>query len=168
MNINVSTLRLPSTWGTVEVMTEAGKVIACDLPMLEQQPSVPLRWKSSTVDHPLNENTSVLRAAESFVKGMFDGHAVATPPIQLPEGPAFHRRVWRALIRVPFGKTVTYGTLALAVDSPKAARAVGQACGANQIPLFIPCHRVCASHGGLGGFSCGLPWKIALLEAESG
>lgn len=67
-----------------------------------------------------------------------------------PAGTAFHRRVWQAIAAIPAGAVRTYGAIArdLGID----ARAVGQACGANPIPLFVPCHRVVGSRGALGGF----------------
>jgi methylated-DNA-[protein]-cysteine S-methyltransferase len=164
----LSTLKLPCSWGVVEITAEAGKVTACRLPMLDRQSSTPLRWKASVVNNAHKVNDAALRSAEAFVKALFDGSRIASPPITIPDGPAFHRRVWRQLVRVPFGKTTTYGDLARAVGCPKGARAVGQACGANPLPLFIPCHRVLAANGALGGFSCGTAWKVALLEAQSG
>jgi O-6-methylguanine DNA methyltransferase len=92
----------------------------------------------------------------------------AKPPVDLSCGTAFQRRVWAALRAIPAGKTVTYARLAASLKRPKAARAVGGACGANPAPLLIPCHRVVAAHGGLGGFSGGLHWKRKLLERETG
>ena len=88
------------------------------------------------------------------------------PPFDLSSGTEFQRQVWRALRKIPSGKTMTYGQLAKLIGRPKAVRAVGQACGANSIPVLIPCHRVLAANGGLGGFSAGLPWKRKLLEKE--
>ena len=81
-------------------------------------------------------------------------------------GTAFQQSVWKALTKIPVGKTVTYAELAQRVGKPKASRAVGSACGKNPIPLIVPCHRVLASNGGLGGFSSGLPVKKDLLKAE--
>jgi O-6-methylguanine DNA methyltransferase len=91
----------------------------------------------------------------------------APPPLDLSSGTAFQRRVWAALRAIPAGKTVTYAGLAASLKRPKAARAVGGACGANPAPLLIPCHRVVAAHGGLGGFSGGLDWKRKLLGREA-
>ena len=65
------------------------------------------------------------------------------------------------------GQTMSYGEIARKAGKPGAARAAGQACGANPIPLIIPCHRIVTSDGRLGGFSCGLAWKEKLLDAES-
>jgi O-6-methylguanine DNA methyltransferase len=91
----------------------------------------------------------------------------ALPPLDLSGGTAFQKRVWAALRAIPAGRTVTYARLAASLKSPKAARAVGAACGANPLPLLIPCHRVVAAHGGLGGFSAGLHWKRKLLRREA-
>jgi methylated-DNA-[protein]-cysteine S-methyltransferase len=86
-------------------------------------------------------------------------------PLNL-EGSPFHLQVWRELRKVPPGETVSYQELARRLGKPRAARAVGQACGANPIPLIIPCHRVIAANGTLGGFSSGLERKRWLLEHE--
>jgi O-6-methylguanine DNA methyltransferase len=91
----------------------------------------------------------------------------APPPVDLSGGTAFQRRVWAALRTIPAGKTETYAHLAASLKKPKAARAVGGACGANPAPLIIPCHRVVAAQGGLGGFSGGLHWKRKLLGREA-
>lgn len=83
----------------------------------------------------------------------------------LRDQPHFHVRVWKAMHAIPFGRTATYGATAAAAGSPLAVRACGQACGANPILLFIPCHRV-VSASGLGGFGCGVEWKKRLLSLE--
>ena len=90
------------------------------------------------------------------------------PPLDLTGGTPFQQSVWRALQAIPLGQTRSYGEVAAALDRPQAARAVGTACGANPIPLLIPCHRVLATGGGLGGFTAGLEWKRRLLKAEAG
>jgi methylated-DNA-[protein]-cysteine S-methyltransferase len=79
-----------------------------------------------------------------------------------PAGTAFQRRVWRAIAAIPTGGTLTYGEIARRLGS--SARAVGQACGRNPYPVVVPCHRVVAADGGLGGFAgAGGGW---LLEAK--
>jgi methylated-DNA-[protein]-cysteine S-methyltransferase len=83
----------------------------------------------------------------------------------LRDQPRFHVRVWKAMHAIPFGRTATYGEIAKAAGSPLAVRACGQACGANPILLFIPCHRV-VSASGLGGFGCGVEWKKRFLALE--
>jgi O-6-methylguanine DNA methyltransferase len=88
------------------------------------------------------------------------------PPLDLSCGTDFQRDVWNALRRIPAGRTKSYGEVAEAIGSPKATRAVGAACGANPIPVIIPCHRVLAAHGRIGGFSGGAGWKERLLARE--
>lgn len=88
------------------------------------------------------------------------------PPLDLSCGTKFRLRVWDELRRIPRGGTRSYGEIADELGKRKAARAVGGACGANPIPVLIPCHRVLAANGGLGGFSGGLDWKRKLLAIE--
>lgn len=83
-----------------------------------------------------------------------------------PSGTAFQRRVWRALLDIPYGTALSYRELARRVDCPKGYRAVGQANGKNPIPILIPCHRVIGADGTLGGYSAGLDRKRFLLELE--
>ena len=80
--------------------------------------------------------------------------------------PPFHRLALSAVKDIPYGQTRTYGQIAAAVGRPKACRAVGQANGANPMPLFIPCHRVVGAGGALTGFGSGLDVKKALLQME--
>jgi AraC family transcriptional regulator of adaptative response/methylated-DNA-[protein]-cysteine methyltransferase len=88
------------------------------------------------------------------------------PPLDVTRGTEFQQRVWRALQKIPLGQTRSYGEIATLIGKPNAVRAVGGACGANPIPLLIPCHRVLAANQKIGGFSGGLPWKKMLLARE--
>ncbi len=81
-------------------------------------------------------------------------------------GTDFQKSVWLELAHIPYGETVSYGELALMVGRPQAYRAVGQANGANPVPIVLPCHRVVASGGGIGGYGGGLPMKRKLLALE--
>jgi len=83
-----------------------------------------------------------------------------------PRGTEFQRAVWRAIADIPYGQTSTYAEIARAAGRARAVRAAGSATGANPIPLLIPCHRVIAAHGKLGGFSGGLDAKRRLLALE--
>lgn len=83
-----------------------------------------------------------------------------------PVGTAFQRAVWRALQEIPAGETRSYGWVAARIGRPVASRAVGAACGANPVPVLVPCHRVVRGDGSLGGFSAGLEWKRKLLRLE--
>ena len=82
-----------------------------------------------------------------------------------PKGTVFQQRVWQALLTIPYGKTISYGEIARMVGC-KSAQAVGQAVGANHVALLIPCHRVIAAHGKLGGYAYGIELKRQLLEWE--
>ncbi|HXH64209.1 MAG TPA: methylated-DNA--[protein]-cysteine S-methyltransferase [Mariprofundaceae bacterium] len=98
-----------------------------------------------------------------WLRAYFTGHALPLPALASPRTP-FQSRLRRALLAIPRGETRTYGELAQALRS--SPRAVGQALGANPLPILIPCHRVVAARG-LGGFGGGLGWKKRLLKLES-
>lgn len=88
-------------------------------------------------------------------------------PLQLV-GSEWQKAVWRELTRIPYGETRSYGQIADRLDRPGAARAVGRANATNRLPLVVPCHRVIAADGTLGGFNGGLHIKERLLEHERG
>jgi O-6-methylguanine DNA methyltransferase len=88
------------------------------------------------------------------------------PPLDWSSGTEFQQRVWQLLRKISPGQTRSYGEVARKTGNPKAVRAVGGACGANPIPVFVPCHRVLAANHRLGGFSGGLDWKRTLLARE--
>ena len=94
-----------------------------------------------------------------------DETALTNVPVQ-PVGTAFQHRVWKALRTIPIGTTWSYKQLAIAIGQPSACRAVANANGRNPIPVAIPCHRVIAANGKLGGFSSGLHRKKWLLSHE--
>lgn len=97
----------------------------------------------------------------------FSGQRTDFPDgLDLSSATDFQQQVWTATRRIPYGETRTYAWIAREIQNPAAARAVGQALGANPIPIIIPCHRVLASNGGLGGFSGGLKTKRQLLKLE--
>jgi AraC family transcriptional regulator of adaptative response/methylated-DNA-[protein]-cysteine methyltransferase len=86
--------------------------------------------------------------------------------LDLP-GTEFQQAVWAELRRIPAGTTRSYADIAKAIGNPRATRAVANACGANPLPVVVPCHRVIASDGGIGGYSGGgVRVKKALLDAE--
>ncbi len=84
-----------------------------------------------------------------------------------PHGSPFDQQVWHALQAIPYGETRTYGEVARSIGRPQGARAVGRANGRNPIPLVIPCHRVVAAGGRLGGYGGGLDLKRRLLDLET-
>lgn len=110
---------------------------------------------------------SVLRQTTSQLKEYFAGRR---KDFDLPlglMGTPFQMRAWKELCRIPFGKTISYGEQAKRVGAGKAYRAVGTANGRNPLPIVVPCHRVIAGNGGLGGYGGGLGVKTKLLELEA-
>lgn len=83
----------------------------------------------------------------------------------LIEGTDFQKRVWREMMNVPYGETISYKELAARIGKPKAYRAAANACGKNSIPIIIPCHRITAGRG-IGGYSSGTKIKKTLLDLE--
>ena len=88
------------------------------------------------------------------------------PPLDFSIGTDFQQRVWHSLRRIGTGRTRSYGEIAIDIGNRRATRAVGGACGANPIPVLVPCHRVLAANQRIGGFSGGLDWKRKLLALE--
>ena len=110
----------------------------------------------------------LLAKAVRILKHYFSGESLSFDvPLDLRYYTPFQQAVWKAAAAVPVGETQSYAWIAKRIRNPKAARAVGQALGANPVPIFIPCHRVVSSTGMLGGFSGGLKMKKKLLELEA-
>jgi O-6-methylguanine DNA methyltransferase len=138
-------LSIKTTWGTIRLKPDGDAVTTCTLPFLKHTPRRPFE---------IHGFKSIEKLIAQF------------PETGLPEGTDFQRAVWRELKKIPRGQTRTYGEIARRIGRAGTARAVGSACGANPVPLFIPCHRAVAANGCLGGFSAGLPWKKLLLGLE--
>jgi O-6-methylguanine DNA methyltransferase len=102
-------------------------------------------------------------AVDAILRGVLPDQM---PPLDLSGHTTFRRNVWAEMRQISLGQTVSYGELAVRIGQPNAIRAVGGACGANPIPLIIPCHRILAAGQRLGGFSGGLDWKRRLLAIE--
>lgn len=108
-----------------------------------------------------------LKAARGCILAYLEGKARHLDlALDLTGHPRFRLKVWAVLQTIPYGRVRSYGWVARKIGKPKAARAVGGACGANPIPLLVPCHRVIAGDGSLGGFSGGLAVKKRLLALE--
>ncbi len=121
---------------------------------------VPLIVTGQDAKHP------VLREAERQLKEYFAGKRTS---FELPldfHGTDFQKRVWRALLKIPFGETRSYAQIARALGKPTAMRAVGAANGKNPISIIAPCHRVIGKDGQLTGFAGGLKAKAHLLALE--
>ena len=143
-------LSLHTPLGEVTISEDGGAIIALDWGRGRDQEATPL-----------------LREACDQLQDYFDGKRMSINLPLAPEGSDFQKRVWAALCAIPAGETRSYADIARAIGS--APRAVGGANGANPIPLFIPCHRVIAADGSLGGYSGGdgPATKRFLLDHES-
>jgi O-6-methylguanine DNA methyltransferase len=128
--------------------------------ILEEHPGVRLVPAEATQPAWL---PNVVRQVTAYLRGELSAFSI---PLEL-HGTEFQRQVWEATRAIPYGKVVTYQALAHQVGKPGAARAVGNAMANNPVPLIVPCHRVVASQGKLGGYSQGLHWKERLLKLES-
>jgi len=115
-------------------------------------------WRDD--DHP------ILAEARRQLSGYFRGElAVFELPLAM-NGTTFQKRVWKALRGIPYGETRSYRDIAESIGSPRATRAVGAANGRNPVAIIVPCHRVIAADGSLGGYSGGLRTKRLLLDHE--
>lgn len=114
----------------------------------------------------LERDDKAMRDVMRALRLIAEGKQAPELPVDVT-GTAFQARVWAALREIPYGETRSYADIAEEIGEPAAIRAVGSACGANRVPLTIPCHRVIRTDGTLGGFGWGLEVKESLLAAES-
>ena len=146
--------------GTLRLVGDEDSIDRIDLPNRAAEPPDPA-WERSNGALP-----AALREAKRQLGEYFDGKR---QDFDLPLGAGgtqFQRRVWAELQRIPFGETISYGELAARIGRPSGSRAVGQANGANRLPIVVPCHRVISHDGKLGGYGGGLPTKQRLLDLE--
>ena len=125
------------------------------------------RHQPDTSTWPVAPDHPVLQLTKTQLSEYFDGHRTTFDlPLALDLGTDFQKTVWRALLSVPSGATVTYGELSQRVGKPAAVRAVGGAVGRNPLSIVVPCHRVLGANGALTGYAGGLARKTALLHLE--
>ena len=165
MNFSPDTVqaRLPSPLGPMLAAATPRGISGLWFDGQRHQPAaaVTSRWPDAA-DHP------VLRHAADALAAYFDGETeVFDLPLDLGGGTPFQQAVWRALLAIPRGETVSYGSLSRRVGNPAAVRAVGAAVGRNPVSIIVPCHRVVGSNGALTGYAGGLERKAALLAIES-
>jgi len=135
-----------------------------DFPSLRKRPGGGQQTQAARASAAVGEwHAATERAIVRALAGQPPGDV---PPLDLSSGTDFQQRVWGTLRQIARGETWSYAQVARAIGQPKAVRAVGGACGANPIPVLVPCHRVVVAHQRLGGFSGGLHWKRTLLERE--
>jgi methylated-DNA-[protein]-cysteine S-methyltransferase len=154
----VNYAHLDTPIGTLLIAGDAAAVLQIAFPCQGKPVKAEAGWQPSQRG-PVAEAVRQLREYFAGTRTGFD------LPLA-PTGTAFQRSVWRQLQEIPYGETISYGELARRVGNPKASRAVGSANGANPLPIVIPCHRVIAGDGTLGGFGGGLSTKRTLLALE--
>ena len=119
----------------------------------ENEAIIALRFVKSF--HPSVPSSPLLKEAVSQLQAYFEGRLTRFSLPLRPEGTPFQLQVWQALQSIPYGQVISYGQLAESIGKPGACRAVGGANGKNRLPILIPCHRVIAANGSLGGYSTG-------------
>ena len=129
-------------------------------------------WMNKSPSDPAVEaiDNPLLQSASAWLDGYFSGRVQPIPIPLNPSGTAFQRRVWKRLLEIPYGQTITYGDIAREIETETGKRmssqAVGGAVGSNPISIIIPCHRVVGAGGKLTGYAGGLENKRWLLRHE--
>ncbi len=162
MDLQVARVSVPLLGAVCIAASKYGVVrvhLGDELPRFQRE--LTTAWPEAVLHGPGPVTRAAARAILAYLSGGPD------PKVEtvLPEE-GFASRVWRQIARIPRGETRSYARIAKAIRSPAAYRAVGQACGKNPVPLLIPCHRVVAADGSLGGFSSDLTYKRKLLVLE--
>lgn len=127
---------------------------------------LPRHGNAQTAPEGARASVSKLRAAARQLDEYFAGKRLQFDVPLHPSGTPFQLEVWRALLAIPYGETVSYADIARRIGRPRAVRAVGAANGANPLSILMPCHRVIGSDGNLTGYGGGLPAKRWLLAHE--
>jgi methylated-DNA-[protein]-cysteine S-methyltransferase len=114
----------------------------------------------------LDAKNKILIEAEKQLKKYFSGELKDFDLPLDPQGTEFQKRAWSELRKIPYGQVISYGEQAKRAHKPQAMRAIGSANGKNPFAIIVPCHRVIAKNGKLGGYACGLSIKRKLLKLE--
>ncbi len=153
--------------GWIGVLGSAKGLLSTTLPHRSSQEA--LKELGHRINYATKSSHLFNDVVERF-RSYFSGHKTTFPDkLDLSGATPFQRQVWQAGRLIPYGETRSYAWVANQIQKPKAARAVGQAMGRNPLAIIVPCHRVVASHGKLGGFSGtgGLEMKGILLQLEA-
>ena len=158
--------QLDSPWGPLFLAGTEESVCSCEFINGKDIINLLSRLQKLNRHALIREDPQALASAVACLNRYFAGEPEnLNQPLDL-QGSRFQMQVWSTLRQIPAGKVATYGDIAARIGRPRGARAVGQACGSNPVVLFVPCHRVVAANGGLGGFGSGLSLKQALLRHE--
>ncbi|HWV56852.1 MAG TPA: methylated-DNA--[protein]-cysteine S-methyltransferase, partial [Longimicrobiales bacterium] len=148
----------PGPLGIVLLASRGGALVRLDLIDDERDVAIRRDWRP---------DDGRLEHAAVQLREYFNGERTTFDLDLSLEGTPFQQKVWAALREIPYGETISYGDLAARLGRPGAARAVGNANGRNPVAIIVPCHRVIAAGGGLGGYSAGLERKRFLLDLEA-
>ena len=143
-----------------------GKLCLLDFRYRRMRRTIDSRITSLLGSEYLEKSDNVLAMAREQLEEYLAGERQNFSIPLLMVGSDFQKGVWRALMKIPYGQTVSYKDLARAIGNPRAVRAVAAANGANAIGIIVPCHRVIASDGGIGGYAGGVEVKGRLLRLE--
>ena len=156
-----------SPWGILLLGVYKQQLVLCDWKYRKQRNRIDARIKNglqATYTYQSSQlHQRVIQELEQYGQGLTKEFNI---PL-LPVGTEFQKKVWEELVKIAFGKTVSYLDLSKKLGDEKAIRAVATANAANALSIFIPCHRVVASNGDLQGYAGGLQVKKKLLELES-
>jgi methylated-DNA-[protein]-cysteine S-methyltransferase len=164
--INIAVFRTPLGW--VGVTASEQGITRIVLPKKEKAGVLRELGKVTVKTASGPAAASLLAKAVKLLTRYFSGESVSFDvPLDLRYYTPFQQAVWKAALAIPSGKTQSYAWIAKRIRNPKASRAVGQALGANPVPIIVPCHRVISAAGTLGGYAGGLGMKKKLLELEA-
>ena len=163
----VKTKRYESPCGTLLLGSFNDKLCLCDWQVEKHRDHVDKRLKRVLQADFEDSSSAVIEKAIVLLNEFFAGKRKRFDLPLLFVGTNFQKRVWNELLKIPYGKTISYGEMASRIGMPRAVRAVANANGANAISIFVPCHRVIGSDGSLTGYGGGLAAKKKLLELET-
>jgi len=162
--IHIQYLKLPKAEFVLGSFED--KLCLCDFRYRRMRKAVDKRIQQGLKASFTEQSTKVLELTKAQLKEYWAGSRKSFDVPLLTVGTKFQKKVWQSLLDIPYSETVSYLELATAVGNKGAVRATGSANGANALAIIIPCHRVIASDGSLGGYGGGLPLKKHLLALE--
>lgn len=154
-------------WGWIELAASEKGITSIILPPSGRTGGRSRYGAAAGDSEPSGSAKSMLDQAKQQLADYLEGkRRDFSVPVDMTSGTAFQRRVWRAILKIPYGRVRSYQWVAEKIGGKQYARAVGMALGSNPVPILVPCHRIIAHDGSLGGFGCGLPMKRRLLKLE--
>ncbi|MBI5286955.1 MAG: methylated-DNA--[protein]-cysteine S-methyltransferase [Deltaproteobacteria bacterium] len=166
-------MKEPILYTSLSLATPLGEIFIastskgiCDLAISRDEVSF-LKLLRLKHTYPTRRDDRFFRGLAKKLEDYIYGKPVTFDTVIDVKGTSFEKRVWKEICKISYGETRSYVWIAREIGNPKASRAVGQACRKNPVPIIIPCHRVVASNGHLGGYSGGIWIKERLLRMEA-